>query len=96
VHYGRIGSADRSLRSGHVRDALADRYLLRAIEMEGRGVGNAAFASGRDWFVVRGASDHGDRHTTGLWRRYAAAVAAAYAAALLAECPPVGTGHEHR
>jgi nucleoside phosphorylase len=96
VHYGRIGSADRSLRSGAVRDALADRYTLRAIEMEGKGVGNAAFASGRDWLVVRGISDYGDRHTSRVWRRYAAAVAAAYTAALLAECPPIAAaGDRH-
>jgi nucleoside phosphorylase len=88
VHHGRIGSADRSLRSARVRDALAAAYDLRAIEMEGRGLGTAGFSNGLEWFMVRGISDYGDRRTNGLWRGYASIAAAAYVRALLAECPP--------
>jgi nucleoside phosphorylase len=88
VHYGRIGSADKSVRSAAARDALAAKYQIRAIEMEGKGLGRAAFASGRDWFVVRGISDYGDRHFNSSWRKYASLVAAAYVSALLVECRP--------
>ncbi|WP_173163435.1 CATRA conflict system CASPASE/TPR repeat-associated protein [Phytohabitans suffuscus] len=89
VHEGLIGSANRSLRNSARRDALARRYDLRAIEMEGSGIGSSAFAGGRDWLVVRGISDYGDRRLGRLWRPYAAAVAAAYTRALLRRCPPI-------
>jgi nucleoside phosphorylase len=88
VHLGRIGSADRAMRNAAARDDLAARYGIRAIEMEGNGVGRAVFASGREWFVVRGISDYGDSRTDQLWRKYAAVVAAAYVRALLAQCAP--------
>jgi nucleoside phosphorylase len=89
VHYGLIGSADRSLRTAEIRDALAAKYDLRALEMEGKGIGNSAFLNGLEWFVVRGISDHGDRSTGSLWRPYAALAAAAYVRALMAECGPL-------
>jgi nucleoside phosphorylase len=89
VHYGLVGSADRGLRNARVRDSLADRHELRAVEMEGKGIGNAAFAGGREWLVVRGISDYGDSGTDKRWRGYASATAAAYLRALLAQCPPI-------
>ncbi|MGN9912118.1 CATRA conflict system CASPASE/TPR repeat-associated protein [Phytohabitans sp. LJ34] len=89
VHEGRIGSANRSLRNAKLRDALAERYDLRAIEMEASGIGSSAFASGREWLVVRGISDYGDSRMGTLWRPYASAVAAAYIRALLGCCPPL-------
>jgi len=95
VHEGRIGSASRSLRNADRRDALAREYDLRAIEVEGSGVGSAAFAGGRDWLVVRGISDYGDQRMGRLWRPYASAVAAAYTRALLRRCPPI-TSHGSR
>jgi nucleoside phosphorylase len=97
VHYGRIGSADTSMRNTTSRDQVAARYAVRAIEMEGRGVGTAAFASGREWFVLRGISDYADSRVNRVWRPYAAAVAAAYVAALLAQCPSIDPhgGHTH-
>ncbi|WP_238006771.1 CATRA conflict system CASPASE/TPR repeat-associated protein [Dactylosporangium sp. AC04546] len=89
VHEGRIGSSERSVRNAATRDAVARRHQLRAIEMEGKGIGRASQADGRDWFVVRGVSDYGDRWVDSDWRNYAAAVAAAYVRALLEVCPPV-------
>ena len=89
VHYGLIGSSDRSLRNAAVRDELAAKHGMRAIEMEGKGIGNAAFAGGREWFVVRGISDYGDARMNSLWRDYASAVAAAYVRALLSRCQPI-------
>ena len=87
VHHGRIGSADRSLRNTRVRDELADRYELRAVEMEGSGVAWSSFAAARDWLVIRGISDYADSRLDTRWRRYASAVAAAYTRALLGRCP---------
>ena len=89
VHEGRIGSSDRSMHNATARDILAERHNLRAIEMEGKGIGAASFADGREWFVVRGISDYGDARVDKVWRRYASAVAAAYVRALLGACQPV-------
>lgn len=88
VHYGPVGSANRSLRDSAVRDQLAARYGVLAIEMEGAGIGSSSFLNGREWFVVRGISDYGDQRRSDQWRRYAALVAAAYIRALLAKCLP--------
>ncbi|WP_242888176.1 CATRA conflict system CASPASE/TPR repeat-associated protein [Actinomadura litoris] len=89
VHYGFIGSADRALRNAATRDRLAAEHALRAVEMEGKGIGVASFSSGLEWLVVRGVSDYGDTRTDRTWRRYASLAAASYGAALLAECPPL-------
>ncbi|MGN9911762.1 CATRA conflict system CASPASE/TPR repeat-associated protein [Phytohabitans sp. LJ34] len=89
VHYAAIGSADRSVRSAASRDAIAGRWEISAIEMEGHGVGTAAFAAGRQYLVVRGISDYADSHLDHVWRPYASAAAAAYTAALLRRCPPL-------
>jgi nucleoside phosphorylase len=81
VHHGRIGSADRSLRNARIRDELATRHDLHdlhAFEMEGAGLGNAAFSNGLEWFVVRGISYYGYSRTDKTWRSYASLVAAAY------------------
>lgn len=90
VHSGLIASGDRSLRSAVKRDDIAAAHDVLAIEMEGKGIGNAGFYQGVDWFTVRGISDYGDRHVSRIWRNYAALAAAAYTRALLAETPPLG------
>jgi nucleoside phosphorylase len=90
VHYGLIGSANRSLRDGRVRDQLAAEHHLRALEMEGAGVGTSAFLNNRHWFMVRGISDYADHGFGRAWRKYASLAAAAYVRALLGACQPVG------
>jgi nucleoside phosphorylase len=89
VHYGNIGSGDRALRNISSRDELARKHNLIAFEMEGKGFANASFANDLNWLVIRGISDYGDKRTGSQWRGYAALAAAAYARALLAECPPL-------
>jgi nucleoside phosphorylase len=89
VHLGKIGSANRSLRNANVRDELAARHMLRAIEMEGAGVAWSAFASSRQWLMIRGISDYADSRMATSWRKHASAVAAAYTRALLSRCPPI-------
>lgn len=92
VHSGLIASGDRSLRSAAKRDAIAAAHNVLAIEMEGKGIGNAGFYDGVEWFTVRGISDYGDRHANQLWRNYASLAAAAYSRALLAETTPLSAG----
>lgn len=89
VHRGLIGSSNRSFRDAAVRDELAARHGVIALEMEGAGIGSSSFLNGREWFVIRGVSDYGDRHRSGLWRPYASLVAAAYTRALFARCLPL-------
>lgn len=89
VHKGRIGSANASLRDGRLRDMLAAQHNLRAVEMEGAGLGTSAFLNDRHWFMVRGISDYADRSFNSRWRNYAALAAASYVRALLAACHPI-------
>jgi nucleoside phosphorylase len=96
IHYGPIGSSDRSLRDADVRDQLATTYGLLGFEMEGAGIGSSSFLNNREWFVVRGISDYGDSYRTELWRRYAALAAAAYVRALLAKCLPLEPQHDYQ
>jgi nucleoside phosphorylase len=96
VHYGRVGSSNRSVRDVAMRDSLAAAHGLIAFEMEGAGVGSSSFLTGREWFVVRGVSDYADGHRSEPWRRHAALVAAAYVRALLAKCLPLEPQHDHR
>ncbi|RLK59613.1 CATRA conflict system CASPASE/TPR repeat-associated protein [Actinokineospora cianjurensis] len=88
VHKGRIGSADISVRDAALRDRIAAAHNLRAVEMEGAGVGTSAFLNDRHWFMVRGISDYADSTYTADWRPYAALAAAAYVRALLAAAIP--------
>jgi len=88
VHSGLVASGDRSLRSARKRDEIAAAHDVLAIEMEGKGIGNAGRYEGVEWFAVRGISDYGDRDATGRWRAYASMAAAAYVRALLAVTPP--------
>jgi nucleoside phosphorylase len=89
VHPGVIASGDRSLRSARKSNEIAATAPdVLAIEMEGKGIGNTGFSEGVEWLVVRGISDYGDHHVNRVWRNYASLAAAAYARALLAECPP--------
>jgi nucleoside phosphorylase len=78
VHYGLIGSADRSLSDVATRDQLAAQHRLLAVEMEGAAIGASSSLNGREWFMVRGISDYGDSQRDDTWRKYASLVAAAY------------------
>lgn len=80
---GGIGTADTLLKSSIKRDDLRDKYNLRAIEMEASGLQTAAWAQGRDVFVVRGICDYCDEHKNDDWQNYAALAAAAFTRALI-------------
>jgi nucleoside phosphorylase len=82
VWYGPIGSGEKLLKNAQKRDELRDRYNVIGVEMEAAGTMNHIPVG-----VVRGVCDYGDAHKNKEWQPYAAAVAAAYAKALLGEIP---------
>jgi len=87
IHTGAIGTADTLLKNDLKRDDLRDRYGVRAVEMEASGLQNAAWAQGKDIFVIRGICDYCDQNKNDIWQNYAALVAAAYARALVEAMP---------
>lgn len=80
VWYGPIGSGDKLLKNADKSDELRDRYGLIGLEMEAAGTMNRIPVG-----VIRAACDYGDGHKNKEWQPYAAAMAAAYAKAVLAE-----------
>ncbi|GAP82991.1 putative nacht and wd domain protein [Rosellinia necatrix] len=83
VWYGSIGSGDKLMRNATRRDQLRDSYDLIGLEMEAAGAMNRIPVG-----VIRGVCDYADRHKNKEWQPYAAAMAAAYAKALLAKIGP--------
>ncbi|KAF4546031.1 Nacht and WD domain protein [Lasiodiplodia theobromae] len=81
VWYGSIGSGDKLVKSACKRDVL--KALLKdeviGLEMEAAGTMNRIPVG-----VIRGVSDYADAHKNHIWQPYAAAMAAAYAKAVLA------------
>jgi len=80
---GVIGSSNTLLRDALFRNTLRDKYDLRAIEMEGSGIAEAAWQFGQYYMIVRGTCDYGDGIKNDVWQTYASAVAAAFTRALL-------------
>ncbi len=88
LHYGLIGSSNMLLKEPKLRDRLRDEYNVRAIEMEGSGIATATWMSGNTgYLLIRGICDYCDSHKNDMWQGYAAAVAAAYARALIESIP---------
>lgn len=87
VHSGVIGAADVLQKDPAKRDMLRKQFGVRAIEMEASGLQTAAWAQGKDIFVVRGICDYCDAFKNDEWQNYAALVAAAYARALIEHMP---------
>jgi nucleoside phosphorylase len=83
VWYGLIGSGDKLMKNAQKRDELRDKYHIIGLEMEAAGIMNTIRVG-----VIRGVCDYGDERKTKEWQPYAAAMAAAYAKAVLAEIPP--------
>ncbi|WNO65671.1 hypothetical protein RPQ02_18615 [Streptomyces sp. AM2-3-1] len=83
LHYGRIGAANTLLKDATTRDLLRDSLDIRAFEMEGSGIADAAWNGNSGFLVVRGICDYCDVYKNDIWQAYAAVVAAAYARALI-------------
>ena len=83
VWYGPIGSGDKLMKNARKRNELRDKYNVIGLEMEAAGTMNRIPVG-----VIRGACDYGDEHKNKKWQPYAAAMAAAYAKAVLCEIRP--------
>jgi len=82
-----IASANILLKDPTKRDAIRDRFKVKAFEMEASGVADASWTRSQDYFVVRGICDYCDDNKNDLWQPYAAMAAAAYVRALLESIP---------
>jgi len=87
VFLGPVASANELLRNPVKRDALRDRFGVKAVEMEGSGIADATWNHSIGYLVVRGTCDYCDSHKNDDWREYAAAVAAGYTKALIESIP---------
>jgi nucleoside phosphorylase len=83
VWYGAIGSGDKLIKNASKRNALRDLYNLIGIEMEAAGTINRIPVG-----VIRGVCDYADERKNKDWQPYAAAMAAAYAKAVLEQIKP--------
>jgi nucleoside phosphorylase/tetratricopeptide (TPR) repeat protein len=83
VFHGPIASASVLLKDPEKRDELLARFGVRAVEMEGAGIADAAWDGEVGYLVVRGICDYCDEIKGYLWQEYAAIIAAAYARAVL-------------
>ncbi|MBC6718390.1 hypothetical protein H9Q09_19585 [Aurantimonas sp. DM33-3] len=81
---GKIGSSDSLVKDAEFRDAMAEKYNLRAMEMEGAGALEAAWTFGRSAMVVRGICDYG-LGKNDIWHAYAALAAAAVSLCLVSK-----------
>ncbi|KAK3682216.1 nucleoside phosphorylase domain-containing protein [Podospora appendiculata] len=86
VWYGPIGSGEKLMKNARKRNELRDRYNVIGLEMEAAGTMNRIPVG-----VIRGVCDYGDPHKNKEWQPYAAAMAAAYAKAVLMEIHPRAT-----
>jgi len=87
IHSGAIGSANLLMRNATMRDDLAKRFSIKAIEMEASGLADAAWLSDVPYFIVRGVCDYADSLKNDRWHAYAAVAAASYVRALIEELP---------
>lgn len=83
VWYGPIGSGEKLMKNAERRNELRDKYGIIGLEMEAAGTMNRIPVG-----VIRGVCDYGDEHKNKDWQPYAAAMAAAYAKAILYEIRP--------
>ncbi|PYI22891.1 purine and uridine phosphorylase [Aspergillus violaceofuscus CBS 115571] len=78
IHYGLIASANQVMKSGRIRDQLANEFGILCFEMEAAGL-----MDNFPCLVIRGICDYADSHKNKQWQEYAAATAAAYTKELL-------------
>ncbi|KAF2231522.1 hypothetical protein EV356DRAFT_490220 [Viridothelium virens] len=83
VWYGPIGSGDKLIKNAQKRNELRDKYGFIGLEMEAAGTINRIPVG-----VIRGVCDYADKHKNKEWQPFAAAMAAAYAKAILFRVRP--------
>lgn len=84
---GPIASANALLKNPIRRDALRDKFGVKAVEMEGSGIADTTWYHGVGYLVVRGICDYCDSNKGDDWQEYAAIIAAAFTRALLEAMP---------
>jgi len=89
VFPGTIAAANILLKNAAHRDYLGATFSVKAIEMEGSGVADAAWSDGAGYLVVRGICDYCDDKKGDVWQGAAAVAAAAYTRAVIASMPAV-------
>lgn len=72
IHFGLIASGDSVITSGEIRDRISAADGVVAFKMEGAGVWDVF-----PCVVIKAGCDYTDGHINKMWRRYAAATAAA-------------------
>ena len=83
LHYGPIGASNALLKNPALRDKLRRDCGVIAIEMEGSGIADAVWNTGKHYLVIRGICDYCDEKKNDKWQGYASVVAAAYARAVI-------------
>jgi nucleoside phosphorylase len=91
VFRGPIGAANIVLADPAKRDALRNRFGVRAIEMEGFGVADAAWMANIGYLIIRGTCDYCNSCKNDDWHPYAALIAAAYTRTVLDYLHPTDT-----
>lgn len=87
VFYGTIGSANVLLKNPQKRDRMRALFSIRAFEMEGSGIADAAWDENVGYLVIRGTCDYCDQYKNDRWQVHAAVLAAAYMRALVQSIP---------
>lgn len=93
VFHGVIASSNTLLKNPPKRDMLRDQFGIKAVEMEGSGVADAAWVAETGYLIIRGTCDYCNKDKGNSWQLYAAALAAAYTRAVLERLtlPPLGS-----
>lgn len=91
IHFGRIASSDRVMKSAPDRDRIANQEKVLGFEMEGAGVWDN-FPT----IIIKGVCDYADGHKNKQWQRYASVTAAACTKALLREWRVAGESSTSR
>jgi len=87
IFLGKIAASNTLLKNPLKRDELRNKFGVKAIEMEGSGIADAAWNHGNGYLVIRGICDYCDDHKNDIWQKYAAVVAAAYTRSLIESIP---------
>ena len=86
VHFGKIASGDRVVKSAKHRNELADKKEVIGLEMEGAGAWDSM-----PIVVIKSVVDYADSHKSYSWQKYGAACGAACMKAFVNEWSPAAT-----
>jgi len=96
LFYGTIASANKLLKNPILRNALRDRFGVKAVEMEGSGIADAAWSHGIGYLVIRGTCDYCNPDKGDDWQPHASIIAACYTLCVIEATATVsGTSAAH-